>query len=311
MIFVPPSDGRLRPVHELGLRWYDGIHLCLDPKVVPFVFPWGGEDMVLLDDRQEVIVALIRLLGNRLALVVLLTSSRLRLRGSRKLLSALFQLSHETALTRGVGRFPAGGAVELARLVERCLEGVLGLLSPLTTAGSPRASLGSRRSLRAGRPLGGRPDVVKPQVDVQSWLASLRSLLSCRGQILMCPGAFACPRGAASTTAAWSTTAAAAPFQSLAAPQSMSWLDRRSSMCVVELAERGAHAASGVFILGHLAEEDEARPVQGLGDLDGVDDIIERCAQVHDSDVRGVLLWEWSVQLLQRKAFERRARGVQ
>jgi hypothetical protein len=37
------------------------------------------------------------------------------------------------------------------------------------------------------------------------------------------------------------------------------------------------HATSGVFILGHLAEEDEARPFQGLCDLDGVDDVVERC----------------------------------
>jgi hypothetical protein len=90
----------------------------------------------------------------------------------------------------------------------------------------------------------------------------------------------------------------------------MGWLGRRNSMRVVELAECGAHAASGVFILGHLAKEDEAHPLQGLGDLDGVDDMIERCAQVHDGDVRSVLLWEWSVLLLQRKAFERRAHGA-
>jgi hypothetical protein len=81
-------------------------------------------------------------------------------------------------------------------------------------------------------------------------------------------------------------------------------------MRVVELAERGAHAASGIFILGHLAEEDEARPFQGLCDLDGVDDMVERCAQVHDGDIQGVLLWEWSVLLLWRKAFKRRPRGA-
>jgi hypothetical protein len=103
--------------------------------------------VVLLDDRREVVVALIRLLGNRLALVVFLTSSRLHLRGTRELLSALIQLSHEAALIRGMGRFPAGGAVEFARLAERCLEGVLALLAPLTTAGSPWASLVNRRSL--------------------------------------------------------------------------------------------------------------------------------------------------------------------
>jgi hypothetical protein len=70
----------------------------------------------------------------------------------------------------------------------------------------------------------------------------------------------------------------------------MGWLGRCNSMRIVELAERGAHVTPGVFILGHLAEEDEVRPLQGLGDLDGVDDMIEWCTQVHDGDVRGVLL---------------------
>jgi hypothetical protein len=45
--------------------------------------------MVLIDVRREVVVALIRLLDSQLMLMVLLTSSRLRLRGSRELLSAL------------------------------------------------------------------------------------------------------------------------------------------------------------------------------------------------------------------------------
>jgi hypothetical protein len=103
--------------------------------------------MVLLDIRQKVIVALVRLPVSSLALMVFLTSSRLRLRGSRELLSALLQLSHETALTREVGRFPARGAVEFARLVKRSIEGVLALLAPLTIAISPRASLVRRRSL--------------------------------------------------------------------------------------------------------------------------------------------------------------------
>jgi hypothetical protein len=80
-------------------------------------------------------------------LLVLLTSSRLRLRSSRKLLSALLQLSHEPALMRSVGRFPARGAMEFARLVKRSIEGVLALFTPLTDAGSPRASLVRRRSL--------------------------------------------------------------------------------------------------------------------------------------------------------------------
>jgi hypothetical protein len=45
--------------------------------------------MVLFDVRREVVVALVWLLGSWLMLVVLLTSSRLRLQGSREMLSAL------------------------------------------------------------------------------------------------------------------------------------------------------------------------------------------------------------------------------
>jgi hypothetical protein len=90
----------------------------------------------------------------------------------------------------------------------------------------------------------------------------------------------------------------------------MSKLNRRVSMCVVELAERGAHAALGVFILGHLAEENKVCPFQGLCNLNGVDDMVEWCMQVHDGDVRGVLLWEWSILLLWKKAFRRRAHGA-
>jgi hypothetical protein len=97
----------------------------------------------------------------------------------------------------------------------------------------------------------------------------------------------------------------------MAAPLAMSKLNRCVSMCIIELTERGAHAAPGVFILGHLAEENKARPFQGLCDLDGVDDVVEWCAQVHGDDVRGVLLWEWSILLLWKKAFERRASRAQ
>jgi hypothetical protein len=81
-------------------------------------------------------------------------------------------------------------------------------------------------------------------------------------------------------------------------------------MRVVELTERGAHAAPGIFILGHLAEEDKAQTFQGHRDLDGVDDVVEWCVQVHNGDVRGILLWERSVLLLWKKAFEWRARGA-
>jgi hypothetical protein len=90
----------------------------------------------------------------------------------------------------------------------------------------------------------------------------------------------------------------------------MSKLGRCVSMHIIELAEHGARAAPVDLILSHLAKEDETRLLQGLGDPGGVDDAVEWYAQVHDGDVQGVLLWEWSILLLQRKAFERRARGA-
>jgi hypothetical protein len=58
----------------------------------------------------------------------------------------------------------------------------------------------------------------------------------------------------------------------------MSKLNRRASLRIVELAEHGARSALGVLVLGHLAEENEARLLQGLGDPGGVDDAVEWCA---------------------------------
>jgi hypothetical protein len=77
------------------------------PKVVPFILTWGGKDVILLNIHREVVITLVQLASSRLMLLVLLTFSRLRLQRSRELPSALLQLSHEPALTRGVGRFPA------------------------------------------------------------------------------------------------------------------------------------------------------------------------------------------------------------
>jgi hypothetical protein len=56
-------------------------------------------------------------------------------------------------------------------------------------------------------------------------------------------------------------------------------------MRIIELVERGAHAVLGILILGHLVEDDEAHLLLGFGDLDGVDDMIERCTQVHDGNI--------------------------
>jgi hypothetical protein len=79
MVFASPGDGRLRPVHELGLCRHDGVHLCLVPKVVPFVFARGSKDVILLNIHRKVLLVLIRIIRSWLMLLVLLTSSRLRL----------------------------------------------------------------------------------------------------------------------------------------------------------------------------------------------------------------------------------------
>jgi hypothetical protein len=76
-------------MHELGFCGHDGVHLRLVPKVVPFVFARGSKDVILLNIHWKVILTLIRIVDSRLMLLVLLTSSRLRLRDSRELLSAL------------------------------------------------------------------------------------------------------------------------------------------------------------------------------------------------------------------------------
>jgi hypothetical protein len=65
----------------------------------------------------------------------------------------------------------------------------------------------------------------------------------------------------------------------------MNKLNQRASMHVVELAEHGARSKLGILILGHLAEENEARLLQGFCNLDGVDDVVEWCAQVQHGDV--------------------------
>jgi hypothetical protein len=49
------------------------------PKVIPFILAWDGKDVILLNIRWEVVITLVRLASSRIMLLVLLTSSRLRL----------------------------------------------------------------------------------------------------------------------------------------------------------------------------------------------------------------------------------------
>jgi hypothetical protein len=65
-------------MHEIGFYRHYNVHLCLMPKVIPFIPAGGGKDVILLNIRREVII-LIRLASSRAVLLVLLTSSRSRL----------------------------------------------------------------------------------------------------------------------------------------------------------------------------------------------------------------------------------------
>jgi hypothetical protein len=66
--------------------------------------------------------------------------------------------------------------------------------------------------------------------------------------------------------------------KAMATPWVMNKLHWCTSLRVMELTELGAHAMLGVLVLGHLAEKNEVRPLQGLGDPGGIDDAIEWCA---------------------------------
>jgi hypothetical protein len=169
--------------------------------------------------------------------------------------------------------------------------------------------------------------VVKPQVDVQRRWASLRLRPWRWHRDLAWPACSATLLGVAASGIAFRSTATpSTPSVALAcrwrpldlarargdevAPRVMSKLSQCVFLHIVELTERGARTAPVGLILSHLAEEDKTRPLQGLGDPDGVDDAVEWCAQVRHGDIRGVLLWEQSVLLLWKKAFRRRALGT-
>jgi hypothetical protein len=61
-------------MHELGFCGHYSVHLCLMPKVVPFILARGSKDVILLNIHREVII-LVRLASSRVVLLVLLTSS--------------------------------------------------------------------------------------------------------------------------------------------------------------------------------------------------------------------------------------------
>jgi hypothetical protein len=76
----------------------------------------------------------------------------------------------------------------------------------------------------------------------------------------------------------------------MAVSMAMNFSSQCGALCGIELIEHGTHAALGVLSIGRLAEEGDAHLLQGRCGLDGVDGVVEWCTQVHNSDVRGVLL---------------------
>jgi hypothetical protein len=74
--------------------------------------------------------------------------------------------------------------------------------------------------------------------------------------------------------------------------------------------DHGIHTASGLIDVNRPSQEGDAGLLQGLNGLDRVDGTVEWCTQVHNGDVRGVLLWEQSHLLMWKKALEWRARGA-
>jgi hypothetical protein len=60
---------------------------------------------------------------------------------------------------------------------------------------------------------------------------------------------------------------------------------QRGALHGVKLTKHGTHAAPGVLSIGRLAEEGDARPLQVRYGLDGVNGVVEWCAQVHDGDI--------------------------
>jgi hypothetical protein len=206
-------------VRVLGLRWRDGVHHRFIPEVVSLILLLSDEDVVLLDVGWIVIFALVcRWSRLVLAVLVSLAFTHLLWRRPKQLAGALFKILDEIALTHGVGRQPARGAVELAWPVQHHLEGVFLTLAPLTAARSPQASLVSNRSFGASCVLGEHLLDVEPQVDVESWLARMSasglgalSSLTGRGSwISMVPAMVARLLDAVISTAlAWSAVAPA------------------------------------------------------------------------------------------------------
>jgi hypothetical protein len=47
VVLAPPGNGRLGPMHELGFCRHHSVHLCLMPKVIPFVLAGGREDVIV------------------------------------------------------------------------------------------------------------------------------------------------------------------------------------------------------------------------------------------------------------------------
>jgi hypothetical protein len=110
------------------------------------------------------------------------------------------------------------------------------------------------------------------------WPACSTALLGAAGLGVAAQSTAALSAPSAASACRWRPLDLARDGGGKAAPQVTSELGRCVSMHVVELAERGARTAPAGLVLSHLAEEDETRLLQGLGDLGGIDDAAEGSA---------------------------------
>jgi hypothetical protein len=78
VIFVPPSDGRLRPVHVLQSNLHDCVHLDAKPGLVLRVFHLGSEHMILFH------ISLLRVVPSRLGRLPVLVPLRFNRQARRQ-----------------------------------------------------------------------------------------------------------------------------------------------------------------------------------------------------------------------------------
>jgi hypothetical protein len=99
VVFTPPGDRRIRPVHELRSNLYDSIHLDSKPRLILWILHLRSEHMILFHIRFLGVVP--RCFGWLPILVSLRFSWQAWWR-TRQLVVPLLQVPGEAALASGM-----------------------------------------------------------------------------------------------------------------------------------------------------------------------------------------------------------------